>query len=165
MANNIVQLQDDSGNDAFPIAGGMAADSITTQMIQDGAVTSDKIDFTTLTVPATLTVGDGTGTTVNVNAINLGNNIYLLSGTFSGSTTTIPSSQRINVKLQFASGLFSSCLGGIAVAYQNSQASSYTAYARVIPASGNVDCYAAAASGASNVCWLHYMSICILASS
>lgn len=48
MANNIVQLQDDSGNDAFPIAGGMAADSITTQMIQDGAVTSQKIDWTTI---------------------------------------------------------------------------------------------------------------------
>lgn len=150
---------------AYVATDNIQTGAITTPKIADGAVTSDKIDFATLTFPATLTVGDGTSTTVNVNAIDLGNNIYLLSGTFNGSTTTIPSSQRINVKLQFASGLFSSCLGGIAVAYQNGQSSSYTTYARVIPVSGNVDCYAAAASGASTVCWLHYMAICILASS
>lgn len=43
MANNIVQLQDKAGNNIFPIAGGMAADSITTAMLQDGAVTGGKI--------------------------------------------------------------------------------------------------------------------------
>lgn len=43
MADKIVQLQDKQGNNVFPITGGMAADSVTTDMIQDGAVTSDKI--------------------------------------------------------------------------------------------------------------------------
>lgn len=42
MANNIVQLTDDTNNNIFPIAGGMASDSITTAMLQDGAVTEDK---------------------------------------------------------------------------------------------------------------------------
>lgn len=47
MANKIVQLT--QGNDnIFPIAGGMAEDSITTAMLQDGSVTSDKVDFTTI---------------------------------------------------------------------------------------------------------------------
>lgn len=43
MANNIVQLTDDAGNNIFPIAGGMASNSITTGMIQDDAVTASKI--------------------------------------------------------------------------------------------------------------------------
>lgn len=42
MANNIVQLTDDTNNNIFPIAGGMASDSITTAMLQDGAATKDK---------------------------------------------------------------------------------------------------------------------------
>lgn len=47
MANQIVTLKDDNNNPTFPIAGGMAEDSITTQMLKDGSVTSDKIDWTT----------------------------------------------------------------------------------------------------------------------
>lgn len=51
MANKIVQLQDKTNTDnIFPIAGGMAADSITTAMIQDGAVTGDKIGTGVATV-------------------------------------------------------------------------------------------------------------------
>lgn len=48
MANNIVQLKDYNGNDVFPIAGGMDADSITTQMLKNSSVTSDKIDSATI---------------------------------------------------------------------------------------------------------------------
>lgn len=53
MANNIVQLEDRSGNNIFPVAGSMAADSITTQMLQDNSVTSDKIDWATRTYSTT----------------------------------------------------------------------------------------------------------------
>ena len=42
MSNQIVQLTDDTNNNIFPIAGGMASDSITTAMLQDGAVTKGK---------------------------------------------------------------------------------------------------------------------------
>ncbi len=42
MANEVVQLTDDTNNNIFPIAGGMASDSITTAMLQDGSVTSAK---------------------------------------------------------------------------------------------------------------------------
>ncbi len=44
MVNKIVQLQDKEGDSIFPVAGSMAGDSITTQMLQDGAVTADKLD-------------------------------------------------------------------------------------------------------------------------
>ena len=48
MSNRIIQLTDKSTNDnLYPLAGGMASDSITTAMLQDNSVTSEKIDFTT----------------------------------------------------------------------------------------------------------------------
>ena len=43
MANQIVQLTDDSNNNIFPIAGGMASNSVTTNMLQDGAVNVAKL--------------------------------------------------------------------------------------------------------------------------
>ena len=46
MTNKVVQLEDKSGNNLYPLAGGMAADSVTTAMLQDTAVTPAKIDFT-----------------------------------------------------------------------------------------------------------------------
>lgn len=44
----VTTLQNRNGDNVFPIAGGMASDSINTQMLKDGAVTSDKIDETTV---------------------------------------------------------------------------------------------------------------------
>ena len=49
MADKIVQLVDDQNNNIYPISRGVAADSVDTNAIQDGAVTSDKIDWSTLT--------------------------------------------------------------------------------------------------------------------
>lgn len=43
MANIVTQLQNKDGDNLYPLAGGMAADSITTAMLQDDAVTSGKI--------------------------------------------------------------------------------------------------------------------------
>lgn len=57
MANQIVTLKDDNNNPTFPIAGGMAEDSITTQMLKDGSVTSDKIDWATINQTITDTSG------------------------------------------------------------------------------------------------------------
>ena len=48
MANKIVQLQNKDGDNIFPVSAGLASDSVTTDMIQDGAVTDEKIDFSTL---------------------------------------------------------------------------------------------------------------------
>lgn len=53
MSNNIVQLEDKDGNNVFPVAGSLAANSIETTMLKDGSVTSDKIDFTTMTYSTT----------------------------------------------------------------------------------------------------------------
>lgn len=47
MADKIVQLIDDQNNNIYPISRGVAANSIDTNAIQDGAVTSDKIESAT----------------------------------------------------------------------------------------------------------------------
>lgn len=47
MADKIVILEDKDGNNIYPISRGVAANSIDTNAIQDGAVTSDKIDWAT----------------------------------------------------------------------------------------------------------------------
>ena len=67
MANKITQLVNESGDNLYPLAGGMAADSISTEMLKDGAVTSDKIDWTTIQkidVSGYLKAGTSTGTAV-----------------------------------------------------------------------------------------------------
>lgn len=64
MTNKIVQLEDKAGNNLFPIAGGMAADSITTTMLQDGAVTPDKASFTTLSTSEKVVGNDSNGNTI-----------------------------------------------------------------------------------------------------
>lgn len=48
MANKITQLVNKDGDNLYPLAGGILSDSVATDMIQDGAVTSSKIDSTTL---------------------------------------------------------------------------------------------------------------------
>lgn len=53
MTNKITQLVNESGDNLYPLAGGMAADSIGTEMLKDGSVTSDKIDWMTRTYSTT----------------------------------------------------------------------------------------------------------------
>ena len=48
MADKIVQLVDKDNNNVYPIAGALAQGSVTTSTINDGAVTAEKIDFSTL---------------------------------------------------------------------------------------------------------------------
>lgn len=71
MANKVVQLKNKAGTDSlFPIAGGVTQDTITTAMLQDGAVTSAKVsnDIATKTyvdgayTPFTGTDGTSAGT-------------------------------------------------------------------------------------------------------
>lgn len=71
MANQIVTLKDDNNNPTFPIAGGMAEDSITTQMLKDGSVTSEKIDFATFDISA------GTVSISNKNLVRVGNIVII----------------------------------------------------------------------------------------
>lgn len=47
MADKIVILEDENGNNIYPISRGLATNSVDTNAIQDGAVTSDKIDWAT----------------------------------------------------------------------------------------------------------------------
>ena len=49
MADKVLTLTNKDGTDnIYPIAGGMMANSISTAMLQNGSVTSDKIDWTTI---------------------------------------------------------------------------------------------------------------------
>lgn len=47
MADKIVQLKDKDNNNLYPVAGALFSDAVDTASIQNGAVTSDKIDWTT----------------------------------------------------------------------------------------------------------------------
>lgn len=47
MADKIVQLQNEDGDNIFPICRGLGNDTVTTAAIQNGAVTDDKIDWST----------------------------------------------------------------------------------------------------------------------
>lgn len=58
MANKITQLVNESGDNLYPLAGGMAADSIDTEMLKDGSVTSDKVDWGTFALtPGSVSMG------------------------------------------------------------------------------------------------------------
>ena len=52
MANKITQLVNKDGDNLYPLSGGTISDSITTDMLQDESVTSDKIDWSTITQTA-----------------------------------------------------------------------------------------------------------------
>ena len=47
MANQVVTLIDNEGTNLYPVAGALKQSSVTTSTINDGAVTANKIDFTT----------------------------------------------------------------------------------------------------------------------
>ena len=48
MTDKVVQLVDAESNNIFPVAGSLKSGSVTTNTIDDGAVTADKIDASTL---------------------------------------------------------------------------------------------------------------------
>lgn len=59
MSNQVVQLTDANNNNLFPLAGGMAANSITTNMVQDDAITDGKIDWSSTVQEGTITMNTG----------------------------------------------------------------------------------------------------------
>lgn len=76
MANIVTQLQNKDGDNLYPLAGGMAADSITTEMLQDAAVTSDKIDFTTYS-KIVASLSSNTSVSVSSQNIYTSNQVYI----------------------------------------------------------------------------------------
>lgn len=87
MTNRIVQLVDDDGNNCYPLTGGTGPDTVSTETIQDSAVTSDKIadeavtsekiDFTTLNGDInTAAIADGAVTTAKLDMTGLLNVFY-----------------------------------------------------------------------------------------
>lgn len=99
MANNIVQLQDKQGNNIFPIAGSMAGDSVTTQMLQDGAVTTDKIATGAVTAdkldPALSTYST---TEKVVGTWTNGSTVYEKSLSKAIATSDIPSTNEVSIE-------------------------------------------------------------------
>lgn len=85
MADKIVILEDENGNNIYPITRGLAADSVDTNAIQDGAVTSSKIDSATYTTTEKRVGTWIDGKTIYRKVITADFDSYLPSG-----TTTIP---------------------------------------------------------------------------
>ena len=134
MANQIVTLKDDNNNPTFPIAGGMAEDSITTQMLKDGSITSDKIDWTTSSIP--ISIGPKS-TTAQV--IYLGDGITLVCGHYTLTSYTT-SDSATNVKI---TGLpdMSSIFSCAVQAMQIGQSASYTSYPHLYSSGNGFDFY------------------------
>lgn len=63
MADKVVQLVDKDNNNVYPIAGALAQGSVNTGTINDGAVTAEKIDFSTLAFGNYSTTEQDTGFT------------------------------------------------------------------------------------------------------
>ena len=63
MADKVVQLVDKDNNNVYPIAGALAQGSVNTSTINDGAVTANKIDFSTLAFGNYSTTEQDTGFT------------------------------------------------------------------------------------------------------
>lgn len=95
MANQIVTLKDDNNNPTFPIAGGMAEDSITTQMLKDGSVTSDKIDSATITVGSERVVGYLDSTSQPIYEQKFSGNISVTSPSVSSDVNLISGVSRL----------------------------------------------------------------------
>lgn len=70
MANKIVQLIDDNNDNLYPVAGSLKSGSVTTSTINDGAVTSSKIDFTTIDWASGATIGNYNGTPVKIKTVS-----------------------------------------------------------------------------------------------
>ena len=73
MPDRIVQLTDHQDINIYPLAGGVAANSITTNMVQNGAITSNKVDF--MAYSTTNEIACGTwidGRTIYKKTINFG---------------------------------------------------------------------------------------------
>ena len=109
MANKITQLVNKNGDNLYPLAGGIMSDSVTTDMIQDGAVTSDKIDSATIIVPdmsvvkATLpnqSVSAGGGTVSNV--VEVPESGFLLYNLTTGGTGCAAQIKHPNTNYRYA---------------------------------------------------------------
>ena len=94
MPNTIVQLTDDSGNDVFPLAGGMANDSVTKAMLVEGVFEGDVLSTpTSVDYVATDNIQDGAVTNAKManNAVKSSNlDATTLYDNASGATGTIP---------------------------------------------------------------------------
>lgn len=112
MVDKIVQLEDEDGNNIFPLCRGLGNDTVTTAAIQDGAVTSDKVDWSSMTPVWTTFVFNGTSEDTFTVTTRLGNTLTILranGGTLvkiSGATKVIAYRQTIWAKHNSNTGDF-----------------------------------------------------------
>lgn len=125
MANKITQLVNKDGDNLYPLAGGILSDSVTTDMLQDESVTSDKIDWST-TQHFSSYISD----VVNV-TINSGGGLIRHFSEFFGGTTAF--NQMMNGKAIAAANVFISGPGSTGdiltkMMVSSSQFDSWSAY-------------------------------------
>lgn len=119
MANKIVQLEDKAGNNLFPVAGSMKGDSVTTAMLQDGAVTAGKIDFTTVRTDITSLAPSGSERIIaeqfgNLVIITM-SNLKVTSGD-AITTITLPTALRPSREYNSSAGVLNSAYQPISAA-------------------------------------------------
>lgn len=125
MANKITQLVNKDGDNLYPLSGGLLSDSVTTDMLQDESVTSDKVDWTTIKYSTSEeqpigvwidgktiyrkvvnfgTLPDTTSKWVNPNISNLGTIVHLeaIADNGSGTYLVIPYTHDSSMGLQMS---------------------------------------------------------------
>lgn len=160
MSDRIVQLQDRNDDNIYPVAGAATQGSITKAMlaegifegpelsepssvayvatdnIQDGAVTSDKIDWTTMNTvsDATVTVTfSGVGKSFTIKKIDCGNFVIYAYSTLGETTFTgasISANTRQSLKVEFPIGNDEVVIYGHIDAYQSGITSANIEYQR-----------------------------------
>lgn len=118
---------------------------------------SHNIDFTTSTVSATMTAGNGLATNVTLNKISLGGGLFIVTGIVGAAASSVTAGSRTSVKLSFSSPF--TVLGGVCNIYQNTAADSYTLYCRVAPTTGAVDGYCYTSISTNTLFWINYFAI------
>ena len=80
MVDKIVQLKDNQDNNVYPVAGSMKQGSITTNMLNDGAVTASKLDNNSVVSTSQITVTYFGGINTGGNSVTRNANLITLKG-------------------------------------------------------------------------------------
>ena len=138
--SGVTQLVDKDSSNIYPLAGAAVNDSIATAMIQAGAVTSGKVNFTISTVNVTMAV-DGKNNTVQMYKIDIGGGNHILTGIITGTATSVTAGSNVHIITSIPGAAQFDTVYGCAVSgLQASGAQSYMRYNK-LGATGNMDSY------------------------
>ena len=115
-----------------------AGAAIGTNQIADGSVTSQKVDWTTYTVPATAYFREGLTTPTTIRVFKLGGNLAMAVGSAAGLIISTATQQ---FKITTATPLFSTIYGYSVDGRQSQQTGSYAGYVAAQTTTSFIDAY------------------------